>query len=448
MVQPANYNIDVQSPFQAFAQGAQLGTGLAEIQARRQAQEQDVLRQQQLQQEIQLINSNPNPSAKDYQRLSFLLPPQQMESVRKTFEMGNKETQDNQLSFSGQVLSAFTAGQPQIGINLLESRATAEDNKGNTAIAKSYRDFAELARLNPSAAQKTIGIMLASLPGGDKVIESTTKAQLAPSDVRKGEADATTAQAEAANRPLSLALGNVKTQADINNIQSQIVDRTRRLNLDQDRLTSDVEKTLLELSQKQGQLDPSSIKIVNDSAIASASLEQAAGKTLDLATKIEQAGGVSGFMAKASETYKSTFGNQNFVTQLRNEFTRLRNSAAIKALPPGVATDKDIELALKGIPPETANAATQASFLRGMAKMQQYEAATESAKSEWVNANNNLGRSKSDIEIGGIRVPKGTTFPEFARQFMDQRAQDLAATQANTRSSGASYMKYANPAGQ
>ena len=80
--------------------------------------------------------------------------------------------------------------------------------------------------------------------------------------------------------------------------------------------------------------------------------------------------------------------------------------------------------------------------------MQQYEAATESAKSEWVNANNNLGRSKSDIEIGGIRVPKGTTFPEFARQFMDQRAQDLAATQANTRSSGASYMKYANPAGQ
>ena len=51
MVQPANYNIDVQSPFQAFAQGAQLGTGLAEIQARRQAQQQDVIRQQQLQQE-------------------------------------------------------------------------------------------------------------------------------------------------------------------------------------------------------------------------------------------------------------------------------------------------------------------------------------------------------------------------------------------------------------
>ena len=112
MVQPANYNIDVQSPFQAFAQGAQLGTGLAEIQARRQAQEQDVLRQQQLSQEVQALNANPNPTAKDYQRLSFLLPPAQMKSVLDVFQAGSKEQQDQTLAFSGQVLSSFTSGQP------------------------------------------------------------------------------------------------------------------------------------------------------------------------------------------------------------------------------------------------------------------------------------------------------------------------------------------------
>jgi hypothetical protein len=136
------------------------------------------------------------------------------------------------------------------------------------------------------------------------------------------------------------------------------------------------------------------------------------------------------------------------MTQLRNEYTRIRNSAAIKSLPPGVATDKDIELALKGIPPETANAATISSFLRGMAKMQQYEAASESSKAEWVGSNGNLGRAKTDIDIGGIKVPKGSSFVDFSRQFIDQRAKDLSVTQGNTRSSGASYMKYANPAGQ
>jgi hypothetical protein len=448
MVQPANYNIDVQSPFQAFAQGAQLGTGLAEIQARRQAQEQDVIRQQQLQQEIQTLNANPNPTAGDLKRVAFLLPPAQLKGVLDVFQAGTKDQQDNQIKFAGQAYSAFASGQPKIGIDLLNTQATALENSGNKAQAEAYRTYAKLAEINPGAAQKTIGILLSSLPGGDKAIEATTKAQLAPSQVSKSEAEAVGTQLETANKPLTLALGNIKTQADINNINSQIVDRTRRLNLDQDRLTGDVQKTLLELAQKQGQLEPSAIKIINESVVASIGLEQAASKTLDLATKIEQAAGTAGIAAKLSENLKSISGNQDIVTQLRNEYTRLRNSAAIKALPPGVATDKDIELALKGIPPETANAATQASFLRGMAKMQQYEAATESAKSEWVNSTGNLGRSKSDIEIGGIRVPKGTTFPEFARQFMDQRAQDLAATQANTRSSGASYMKYANPAGQ
>jgi hypothetical protein len=190
MVQPANYNIDVQSPFQAFAQGAQLGTGLAEIQARRQAQEQDVVRQQQLAQAVQTLNANPNPTAKDYQQLSFLLPPAQMKSVLEVFQAGSKDQQDQQLKFSGQVLSAFTSGQSKVGIDLLNNQAIALENSGNKAQADAYRTYAKLAEINPGAAQKTIGIMLASLPGGDKIIEATTKAQLAPSQVSKSETEA------------------------------------------------------------------------------------------------------------------------------------------------------------------------------------------------------------------------------------------------------------------
>ena len=449
MVQPINYSLNVQSPLQAFGQAAQFGAGLAEMDARRQAQQQDVLRQENLNKELQVLNANPNPTAGDLKRVAFLLPPAQLKGVLDVFQAGTKDQQDNQIKFTGQVYSAFASGQPKIGIDLLNNQATAFENSGNKAQAEAYRAWAKLAEINPSAAQKNIGIMLATIPNGDKALEATTKAQLAPSQVSKSETEAVGAQLETANKPLQLQLGNIKTQADINNIQSQITDRTRRLNLDQDRLTGDVQVKLIELNQKQGTLEPSAVKIVNDSVVASLGLEQSAAKTLELATKIEQQNATAGIPAKLSETWKSISGDQNVVTQLRNEYSRLRNSAAIKALPPGVATDKDIELALKGIPPETANAAIQASFLRGMAKMQQYEAATESAKSEWVNSTGNLGRSKSDIEIGGIRVPKGTTFPEFARQFMDQRAQDLAATQANTAVGGRSYMRYANPqAGQ
>jgi hypothetical protein len=444
VVQPANYSINVQSPLQAFGQAAQFGAGLAEMDARRQAQQQEAVRQQSLNTEFQRVSAIQNPKASDFMGLSLLLPPAQMESVRKTYDQGSQEQKDNQLLFSGKVLSAFNSGQNQIGIDLLENRATAEENSGRKEQGQAFRSYAELARINPGAAKATIGMLLATLPGGDKTIEATTKAQLAPSQISKSQADAATAQLEAADTPTRLNLGNLKTRAEINNINDTIRNRTDQLNLNRDQLTGEVQIKLTELAQKQGTLEPSAIKIINDSVVSSIGLEQAAGTTLDLATKLEQAAGRSGVTAKFSESLKSISGNQDALTQLRNEYTRVRNSAAIKSLPPGVATDKDIESALKGIPSETANAETQASFLRGVAKMQQYEAATESAKSEWVNSTGNLGRSKSDIEIGGIRVPKGTTFPEFARQFMDRRAKDLAATQSNTAVGGRSYMKYAN----
>ena len=190
VVQPANYAINVQSPLQAFGQAAQFGAGLAEMDARRQAQQQEAIRQQGLNQEFQRVSAIQNPQAKDFMALSLLLPPAQMESVRKTYDMGSQEQKDNQLLFSGKVLSAFTTGNNQIGIDLLESRAIAEENSGRKEQAQAFRSYAELAKINPGAAKTTIGMLLATLPGGDKVIEATTKAQLAPLQVAELQAKA------------------------------------------------------------------------------------------------------------------------------------------------------------------------------------------------------------------------------------------------------------------
>ena len=190
VVQPANYSINVQSPLQAFGQAAQFGAGLAEMDARRQAQQQEAIRQQGLNQEFQRVSAIQNPQAKDFMALSLLLPPAQMESVRKTYDIGSQEQKDNQLLFSGKVLSAFTTGNNQIGVDLLESRAIAEENSGRKEQAQAFRSYAELAKINPGAAKTTIGMLLATLPGGDKVIEATTKAQLAPLQVAELQAKA------------------------------------------------------------------------------------------------------------------------------------------------------------------------------------------------------------------------------------------------------------------
>lgn len=452
MVQPINYQLNVQSPFEAALSGFKIGATIADISAQRQAQEADLQRKQALQTQVQALIQNPNPTARDFTNVAMLLPKAEADSMRANWETLSKDRQENELRFNGQVMSAFSANQPQIGIQLLKERATAERNAGREQQAKAYETFAQIAEVSPQSAQKTIGIMMAGLPGGDKVLTSSIQALKAPAEVRAGEATTTREELVTANTPTRLALENTQTAANIRNLDSQIADRAgrlvldqNRLRLDRDRLQSDVELKLFELNQKGGQLDPSATKIVNESAVAAVAGEQSAGRMLDLASRLEQQGGGYGAASGINAWLRNATGNQDAWTQTRQEYVRLRNTQAIKSLPPGPATDRDIELALKGFPAENADAKTVASFLRGMAKMAQYEAVSESAKSEWVNSVGSLGRATRDIEIGGIQVPRGTTYVDFARQFMDQRAEDLAAAQAGRAVAGRNYMRWANP---
>jgi len=453
MVQPINYQLNVQSPFEAALSGFKIGATIADVAAQRQQQEAELARRQQLQTQVTALMQNPNPTARDFTNVAMLLPKNEADSMRANWETLSKDRQDNELRFGGQVMSAFSANQPQIGIQLLRERAAAERNAGREAQAKGYETWAQMAEVSPQNAQKMIGIMIGGLPGGDKVLTSSIQALKAPAEIRTGEAGATKEELITANTPTRLALENTQTAANIRNLDSQILERTNRLVLDRDRLKldrdklqSDVELKLFELNQKGGQLEPSATKLVNDSVVASVGSEQSAGRMLDLASRLEQQGGGYGAFSGANAWIRNATGNQDSWTQTRQEYVRLRNTQAIKSLPPGPATDRDIELALKGFPAENADARTVASFLRGMAKMAQYEAVAESAKADWVNSVGSLGRATRDIDIGGIQVPKGTTYVDFARQFMDQRAQDLAASQAGRAVSGRGYMRWANPA--
>jgi len=100
---------------------------------------------------------------------------------------------------------------------------------------------------------------------------------------------------------------------------------------------------------------------------------------------------------------------------LRQEYTRLRNSAAVQSLPPGPATDRDIALVLEGFPPPTADARTMAVFMRGMAKLQDITAAVEGSKVDWLAGNRgNLTRATNAFVAGDYRVNPGETWVDFS----------------------------------
>lgn len=84
-----------------------------------------------------------------------------------------------------------------------------------------------------------------------------------------------------------------------------------------------------------------------------------------------------------SEALKNILGSQDEVTELRRRFNAIRTSQAVVNLPPGVASDKDIELALKGFPAENANADQIVSFLKGQEKLARITADFNRFKAEW-----------------------------------------------------------------
>lgn len=451
---PINYVRDVQNPFNSVANGMMQGLQLGgAIQAQQEKQRQIDL-QKQMQLDLGQLAAKPNPTAQDFAQITTKYP-QLAEHFKNTWTMLNQDQQQARLSQASQVYAALNAGKPDIARQLLDDQAAAYRNSGMEQDAKTTETLSKLIEMSPETAKTSTGLMLSSVLGPDKFASTFTglggeqRAQeKQPGEVRTINANATKAELEARNTPQRLALENSQTAANVRNLDSQIGERASRLKLDRDKLQSDVELKLYELGQKAGTLDDGAKKLINDSTVASVAADQSAGQMLDLAGRLEKQGGGYGAFSTAGEWMKKMTGNQNAITEMRQEYTRLRNNQAIKMLPPGPATDKDIAMAMQGFPPDTADAATMSSFLRGMAKMQQYTAVVENAKSEWVNAVGHLGKPKTDVVIDGVNVPAGSTFTDFARQYMGAKASQRATEQAQQQVPNRSYMRWAQPGAQ
>lgn len=450
-MQPMDYRIQVQNPFEGAIQGVQAGVNLAGVMDKQAEQQRQLELQRQMQTDLgglAMKVKDGTAGAQDF-AATVVKYPQLSEHFKRGFDMMSADQQQARLGQATQVYAALNANKPEIAQQLLAEQEAAARNSGNDKDAQAAATLSKLISMSPETAKTSTGLMLSSVMGPDKFTATFTglggeqRAQeKQPYEVTTAAATAQQKVVEARNTPERLALENSNTRATIRNIDSQIGERSQRLGLDRDKLQSEVEMKLYELGQKQGTLTDDAKKIVNDSTVAATTADQAAGQMLDLATRMENEAMGSGLTAKGGELYKQYMGSQDAVTSLRQEYTRLRNTQAIKMLPPGPATDKDIALAMKGFPDETADPKTMASFLRGMAKMNQYAAVNESAKAEWVNAVGHLGKPKTDITIDGVKIPAGTTFVDFARQYMPSKTEQRGKEQSQAQVPNASYMKW------
>lgn len=465
---PINYQIQVADPFKAALSGYQGGAAVRDdIQQQQQyqiAQQQVMAQREQQQRVLSSLISNKNANAQDYANASLLVPGMK-DNFKQAFEMRNADQQQSQLRNMGQAFSAVVSGRPDLAVSQLNAQADAMETAGVSAQeVQALRAQAKIIDAHPEFARSTIGMQLAALPGGDKFIsgaaglsaeERTTSEFPYALDRKKSEAvqaraDASIKVAQAGVAPEKVQQDLTKGSVEIEDTRSQMADRAARLGLDRDKLTSEVQLKVYEHRQKNGELPEYVAKEVTTATTDAIVSQQSASRMSDLADQIELKLGdaSSGVVARSWEGIKRAGGWQNETTRLRSEYSRIVTPAAMaayKKVSSGSTSDKDIDVAMIGVPKDTDPPERMVSFLRGVAKLQVYDTVLNNARAEWLGANKYLGKAKDDIEIDGVKVPAGMTFKQFSDTYVDRKAGELSAA-ARMKSLAAKYGAQAGPA--
>lgn len=456
MVQPIDYTLDVMNPVQSslqgFTGGLQLGMAVEDRKRALAQAQRDQLAKEQMNQD--LFNLSQNPTYEGYAQVMTKYP-QLSENLKRAYDTMDAGKQQTTFSLASQAYAALSSQRPEIAKQVLEDAAVAYENSGNKQDAGVLRGYQKMIDTSPEAARTSIGMLMSSVsPDKFKDIYSTLGGeqranQMQPYQIGQIAANTAKTTAEAQGQNIENQYKPQQLQGSIDQTGSQVAlnyatiqDMADKRQLDRDKLETETSLKLQELNPSNVKLSDGAQKLVNDTMIASVASEQSANQQLDLANRIQSAGGGYGAFSRFGEWIKGQTGNQSAMTELRNEYTRIRNSQAIKMLPPGPATDKDIELAMKGFPAETADSRTIASFLRGMAKMNQRDAAYQQMQAEWVNQVGNMGSSKRDVEILGVKVPAGTTFSGYATKNIGKalKTQSNQAVQRQISTGQRSYM--------
>jgi hypothetical protein len=216
--------------------------------------------------------------------------------------------------------------------------------------------------------------------------------QNATSSDRQSRASMMQAETTAENEPLLAAAA--QTQATAQLIRAQTNDRDNPRAIAAQEAANVIDDFNAQTARRRVELDESSlttaqIGVVNDAVLAADEARNNAAATMSLANSILAVGDsyTTGGLANIEEAWKDWRGTQNNITALRNQYARLVTQMTLQNLPPGAASDKDIEMARKGFLPENANPEQIAQFLRGYAKLQAAAAIFNEERANYASEN-------------------------------------------------------------
>lgn len=379
-------------------------------------------RRQQMQGDFTGLMKDANPQTVGRFIMAY---PEFSEPITKGWQMMSEGQKAAALKASADVKGYLDAGDASGAISILQTHMDAAGKTGEDV--SSYPKLIQTIRENPEAARALAAVNFAIGAGPEKMGETYAKVsetdranQLQPAAMQEAAAKASIATTEAQYKPKVIE-SDLQTEAQQRqrmrdqtaNEQADIAIKRSALDLDRDKLTSDIQMKLEEMDRSGTQVDAGGRQAINTAVGESTSASALAERMDGLASRMVGVAMPSGWTAWASENLKDATGGQNPVSAIRSEYQQIVNSQAVKNLPPGPASDKDIALAKQGFPPANASPQYVHDWLRGVAKMQRAVAAAADRKGNWIAENGSLAPARRDINVGGVTIPAGTTFQEF-----------------------------------
>lgn len=115
------------------------------------------------------------------------------------------------------------------------------------------------------------------------------------------------------------------------------------------------------------------VEDINESVNLSLEAQGAANKAISMHDKYAELEPQGGILGDVFGKFKAAVGGQDAVSSLKTSFQGLVNIDIVNNLPPGVASDRDIELFSKGFPDSSWNSSEIKDWLKMYAKMKTAE---------------------------------------------------------------------------
>lgn len=202
----------------------------------------------------------------------------------------------------------------------------------------------------------------------------------------------------------------------------------KRLSFDKEKFDTQMQEAADKADQLKLEAPKLSVNMEKalDTSVADAAASRSSAASLDeLANRWSAEKPTAGLLGSTQSTWNKMTGSDSGLRDLRIRTSQVLNSQALKFLPPGPATDRDVELAREGVPTNMDDPALVSNWLKAQARNERRVAAFNDFRAEWISAQGNPGQAKADANISGLDVRKGDSFASAAKRYMKQAEADL-----------------------